>query len=138
MPSDPGEDVGQPGLRVDIVQFRSLCRAPNYAEALLSANAAHEVAGRPDDVGKIRPDTGGRRDGHDPTTRRDLMLSLRGLAPRTSFWRDAQFDTIRLCLIKVAGRVTEVVTWIKIALSTAYPYQIGFADLAGQIAKLPP
>jgi hypothetical protein len=32
-----------------------------------------------------------------------LMLSLRGLAPRTSFWRDAQFDTIRLCLIKVAG-----------------------------------
>jgi hypothetical protein len=33
-----------------------------------------------------------------------LMLTLRGLAPRTSFWRDAQFDTIRLCLIKVAGR----------------------------------
>src|SRR6266700_533598 len=35
-----------------------------------------------------------------------LMLRLRDLAPRTSFWRDAQFDTIRLCLIKVAGRVT--------------------------------
>ena len=50
-----------------------------------------------------------------------LMLSLRGLAPRTSFWRDAQFDTIRLCLIKVAGRVTEMVTRIKIALPTAYP-----------------
>jgi hypothetical protein len=32
-----------------------------------------------------------------------LMLTLRGLAPRNSFWRDAQFDTIRLCLIKVAG-----------------------------------
>src|SRR5215218_8838944 len=32
-----------------------------------------------------------------------LLLSLRGLAPRTSFWRNAQFDTIRLCLIKVAG-----------------------------------
>ena len=57
-----------------------------------------------------------------------LMLSLRGLAPRTSFWRDAQFDTIRLCLIKVAGRVTEMVTRIKIALPTAYPYQTGFAD----------
>jgi hypothetical protein len=39
-----------------------------------------------------------------------LMLSLRGLAPRTSFWRDAQFDTIRLCLIKIAARVTEMVT----------------------------
>ena len=43
------------------------------------------------------------------------MLILRGLAPRTSFWRDARFDTIRLCLIKVAGRVTEMVTRIKIA-----------------------
>jgi hypothetical protein len=67
-----------------------------------------------------------------------LMLSLRGLAPRTSFWRDAQFDTIRLCLIKIAARVTEMVTRIKIALPTAYPYQIGFADLAGRLAKLPP
>jgi Transposase DDE domain group 1 len=67
-----------------------------------------------------------------------LMLSLRGLAPRTSFWRDAQFDTIRLCLIKVAGRVTEMVTRIKVALPTAYPYQGGFAMLAGRIAKVPP
>ena len=67
-----------------------------------------------------------------------LMLSLRGLAPRTSFWRDAQFDTIRLCLIKVAGRVTEMVTRIKIALPTAFPYRAGFTDLAGRVAKLPP
>jgi hypothetical protein len=67
-----------------------------------------------------------------------LMLGLRGLAPRTSFWRDAQFDTIRLCLIKVAGRVTEMVTRSKIALPTAYPYQAGFNMLAGQIAKRPP
>ena len=43
------------------------------------------------------------------------MLTLRGLAPQTSFWRDAQFDTIRLSLIKVAGRITEMVTRIKIA-----------------------
>ena len=47
-----------------------------------------------------------------------LMLSLRGLAPRNSFWREAQFDTIRLCLIKIAGRVTEMVTRIKVALPT--------------------
>jgi Transposase DDE domain group 1 len=66
-----------------------------------------------------------------------LMLSLRGLAPRNSFWREAQFDTIRLCLIKVAGRVTEMVTRIKIALPSAYPYQSGFATLAGRIATLP-
>ena len=67
-----------------------------------------------------------------------LLLSLRCLAPRTSFWRDAQFDTIRLCLIKVAARVTEMVTRIKVALPSAFPYQAGFADLAGRIAKLPP
>jgi hypothetical protein len=67
-----------------------------------------------------------------------LMLSLRGLAPRTSFWSDAQFDTIRLCLIKAAGRVTEMVNRIKIALPTAYPYQIAFATFVGRIAKLPP
>src|SRR4051794_25793731 len=55
-----------------------------------------------------------------------LLLSLRSLAARNSFWREAaQFDTIRLCLIKVAGRVTEMVTRIKIALPTAYPYQAG-------------
>jgi hypothetical protein len=40
--------------------------------------------------------------------------------------------------IKVAGRVTEMVTRIKIALPSAFPYQAGFADLAGRIAKLPP
>jgi Transposase DDE domain group 1 len=67
-----------------------------------------------------------------------LMLTLRGLAPKTSFWRDAQFDTLRLNLIKVAARVTEMVTRIKIALPTAYPYQAGFTMLAGHIAKLPP
>jgi hypothetical protein len=57
---------------------------------------------------------------------------------KTSFWRDAQFDTIRLNLIKVAARVTEMVTRIKVALPTAYPYQAGFAMLAGKVAKLPP
>jgi Transposase DDE domain group 1 len=67
-----------------------------------------------------------------------LMLTLGGLAPRASFWRNAQFDTIRLCLIKVAARVTEMVTRIKIALPSAFPYQAGFADLAVRLAKQPP
>jgi len=31
-----------------------------------------------------------------------------------------------------------MVTRIKIALPTAYPCQVGFAMLAGRIAKLPP
>jgi hypothetical protein len=67
-----------------------------------------------------------------------LLHTLRGLAPRTSFWRDAQFDTIRLALIKVAARVTEMKTRIKVALPTNYPHQSSWALLAGRAAKLPP
>src|SRR4029453_17726826 len=37
-----------------------------------------------------------------------LLHTLRGLAPKRSFWRDAQFDTVRFALIKVVGRVTEL------------------------------
>ena len=39
-----------------------------------------------------------------------LLHTLRGLAPKTSFWRDAQFDTLRLAFVKIAARVTELVT----------------------------
>jgi hypothetical protein len=67
-----------------------------------------------------------------------LLHTLRRLAPKTSFWRNAQFDTIRLALIKVAGRVTEMVTRIKIALPSAYPYRESLALLAARAIKLPP
>jgi hypothetical protein len=67
-----------------------------------------------------------------------LLHTLRGLAPKTSFWRDAQFDTIRLALIKVAARVTEMRTRIKVALPSCYPHQQSWALLAGRAAKLPP
>jgi len=67
-----------------------------------------------------------------------LLHTLRGLAPKTSFWRDAQFDTIRLTLIKVAARVTEMKTRIKVALPTCYPHQASWTLLAGRAAKLPP
>ncbi len=67
-----------------------------------------------------------------------LMHTLRGLAPNASFWRDAQFDTLRLSLIKVAVRITELVTKIKISLPTGFPYQLGFSTLAARLAKLPP
>jgi hypothetical protein len=67
-----------------------------------------------------------------------LLHTLRGLAPKTSFWRDAQFDTIRLALIKVAARVTEMVTRIKVALPSCYPHQTSWALLAGRATNLPP
>lgn len=30
--ADASEDVGQPCLRIDVVELRRLCRPPNYAE----------------------------------------------------------------------------------------------------------
>ena len=66
-----------------------------------------------------------------------LLHTLRGLAPRTSFWRVAQFDTLRLALIKVAARVTELVTRIRVSLPSSYPYRNSFALLAARAARPP-
>jgi hypothetical protein len=62
---------------------------------------------------------------------------LRGLASKTSFWREAQFDTLRLAFIKVAGRVTELATRIKVALPSCYPYRDSLTLLAARAAKPP-
>src|SRR5438309_11980932 len=50
-----------------------------------------------------------------------LMWALRVSMPKRSVWRVAQFDTLRLRLIKVAARVVEMKTMLKIHLPTAYP-----------------
>jgi hypothetical protein len=44
----------------------------------------------------------------------------------------------RLALIKVAGRVTELATRIKVALPSCYPHQDSLALLSARAAKLPP
>jgi hypothetical protein len=67
-----------------------------------------------------------------------LLHTLRGLAPKTSFWRAAQLDTIRVALIKVAARVTEMKTRIKVALPSCYPHQASWALLAVRARNLPP
>jgi hypothetical protein len=66
-----------------------------------------------------------------------LLHTLRGLAPKASFWREAQFDTIRLALIKVAARVAELATRIKVALPSGYPYRDSLILLAARAAKPP-
>ena len=65
------------------------------------------------------------------------LHTLRGLVPRTSFWREAQFDTLRVMLIKVAGRITEMVTRIKVSLPSSYPYQASLTLLASRAARPP-
>jgi Transposase DDE domain group 1 len=66
-----------------------------------------------------------------------LLHSLRNMAPKASFWHEAQFDTLRLALIKVAARVTELATRIKVALPSSYPYRQSFALLACRAARPP-
>jgi hypothetical protein len=67
-----------------------------------------------------------------------LMHTQRGLAPKLSFWRAAQFDTLRVGLLKVAARVNELATRIKVALPSAFPYQETWGLLARRAMKLPP
>jgi Transposase DDE domain group 1 len=52
-----------------------------------------------------------------------LMWGLRVSMPKRSMWRAAQFDTLRLRLIKIAARVVEMKTMIQIHLPTSCPAQ---------------
>ena len=63
-----------------------------------------------------------------------LLWTLRSLAPKRSQWRKAQFDTIRLRLLKLAAKVTEYATRVIVQLPSAYPDQ-AIARLLG--AKIP-
>jgi hypothetical protein len=66
-----------------------------------------------------------------------LLHTLRSLAPKRSFWRDAQIDTLRLAFIKIAARVTELATRIKLALPSSYPYRRSLTLLATRAARPP-
>ena len=63
-----------------------------------------------------------------------LLWSLRARMPRRSSWRLAQFDTLRLRLVKIATRIVEMKTQINIHLPTAAPDQ---AILHPVLAHLP-
>ena len=52
-----------------------------------------------------------------------IMWGLRVSMPRRSMWRVAQFDTLRLRLVKLAARVVEMKTTIRIHLPTSCPAQ---------------
>ena len=50
-----------------------------------------------------------------------LMRGLRVSMPKRLMWRVAQFDTLRLRLIKIAARVVEMKTMIRVHLPTSCP-----------------
>jgi Transposase DDE domain group 1 len=65
-----------------------------------------------------------------------LLWSLRQAMPRRSTWRVMQFDTLRLRLIKVAARVVELKTQVKIHLPTSAPDQRSFRLVLERLPRL--
>jgi Transposase DDE domain group 1 len=65
-----------------------------------------------------------------------LLWSLRTLMPKHSAWRVAQFDTLRLRLIKIAARIVEMKTRIKIHLPTSAPDQAIWHLALGRLPRL--
>ena len=56
--------------------------------------------------------------------------------PRRSAWRVMQFDTLRLRLIKIAARVVELKTQVKVHLPTSAPDQANFRLALERLPRL--
>jgi len=67
-----------------------------------------------------------------------LLHRLRQAAPRRSVWRSATFETLRRTFLKVAVRIEELKSRIRIALPSAYPYRSAFTATAGRIQAMGP
>jgi hypothetical protein len=65
-----------------------------------------------------------------------LMWGLRVAMPKGSIWRVAQFDTLRLRLLKLAARVVEMKTMIQIHLPTSCPARDILHLALGRIPRL--
>jgi Transposase DDE domain group 1 len=65
-----------------------------------------------------------------------LLWSMRRIMPRRSTWRVMQFDTLRLRLIKIAARVVELKTQLKVHLPSSAPDQTIFANLLDRLPRL--
>jgi len=65
-----------------------------------------------------------------------ILWRLRSAMPKRSDWRLAQFDTLRLRLIKIAARVVEMRTQIRIHMPTASPVQAILRLVLGRILRL--
>jgi hypothetical protein len=65
-----------------------------------------------------------------------LLWSMRRVMPKRSTWRVMQFDTLRLRLIKIAARVVELKTQLKIHLPSSAPDQAIFAMLLARLPRL--
>ena len=67
-----------------------------------------------------------------------LLHQLRQAAPRRSLWRKATFETLRRAFLKVAVRIEELKSRVRVALPSAYPYRKAMISMAGSIAAQAP
>jgi hypothetical protein len=65
-----------------------------------------------------------------------LMWSLRTLMPHRSSWRTAPFDTLRLRLVKLAVRVVELKTQVKLHLPSTAPCPSILAFVLSRMPRL--
>ena len=67
-----------------------------------------------------------------------LLHSVRLAAPRKSRWRGATFETIRSAFVKIACRVEELRTRIKLSFPTLLPVAGDLAGIAARFGRHPP
>ncbi len=60
---------------------------------------------------------------------------MRQATPRRSLWRTATFETLRRAFLKIAVRIEELNTRIKIALTSDYHYRKYLMSMAGCFAS---
>ena len=65
-----------------------------------------------------------------------LVWGLRAAMPKRSRFAVAQFDTLRLRLIKIAARVVEIKTQIRLHLPTSFPDQAILRIVLARIPRL--
>jgi len=65
-----------------------------------------------------------------------LMWALRAAMPKRSAWRVAQFDTLRLRLVKIAARVVEMKTQVRLHLPSACPCQAILRTVLDRLPRL--
>ena len=64
-----------------------------------------------------------------------LPWAMRAAMPKRFLWRVARFDTLRLRLVKIAARVVEMKTRIRLHMPTAYPYQAIPRTVLGRLPR---
>ena len=67
-----------------------------------------------------------------------LVLAIRAAIPKVHPLARAEFATLRLRLLKLAARISETATRVRIAFAAACPEAGLFHSLAGALCRRPP